>query len=136
MLTLGCSTIRVASVVLRQRDGSRLMVRYHAMIILLQNPDTLAFVGGDGGWTPNRASAREFEYGHEAAFYCADHKLSQVQMIYEFPQPGLNITVRISTADSESSENSDSIRPLTGSGSLPPENSPRKHPPGVRSPSQ
>jgi len=103
------------------------------MIILLQNVDTLAFAGNNGDWTPDRASAREFTSGHEAVLHCVSHGLSQVQVVYEFPEPEMNFTLRLSTAHIESLRDRNSRRPVTGPAGLLPENSRRKPQPGVRS---
>jgi hypothetical protein len=65
------------------------------MIIHLQNSDTKEFVDRDGRWTSDRASAREFEAGHEALLFSLAHGLYHAQVVYEFHDPQMNFAMRI-----------------------------------------
>jgi len=85
------------------------------MIILLQHTDTLAFADSDGGWAPDRFSAREFETAHNALLFCAAHGLTSVQVLYEFPDPRMNTTTRVSDGYLRRLRDTMSNRPTDGS---------------------
>jgi len=85
------------------------------MIILLQHTDTLAFAASDGGWTPDRVSALEFETAHNALLFCASRGLTSVQVLYEFPDTGMNTTTRVSDGYLRRLRDTMANRPTDGS---------------------
>lgn len=65
------------------------------MNILLQNKTTLSYVEWGGGWTPSAESARVFQSGLEALFYCLNHHFIDMQILGEFGDERMNFTMPV-----------------------------------------
>jgi hypothetical protein len=66
-----------------------------SMSILLQNLETLQYVGRPSGWTDRPEQAREFGGGTVALFYCHQHQLKYMRMLGRFDDPRENFTIRL-----------------------------------------
>jgi len=65
------------------------------MNILLQNKKTLRYVEWGGGWTPSSTTARVFQSGLEALFYCLNHHSANMQILGEFSDQRMNFTIPV-----------------------------------------
>jgi len=65
------------------------------MNVLLQDKETLMYVGNPGGLTTDPEVAQHFDSGLAALLFCFDHHLAHIQMLYQFDDSRSNFTVPI-----------------------------------------
>jgi hypothetical protein len=65
------------------------------MNILLQNKKSLSYVEWGGRWTRSPESARVFQSGLEALFYCLNNHCIDMQVIGEFADARMNFTMQV-----------------------------------------
>jgi len=52
-------------------------------------------LGKDSEWTRKRADARDFVRGTDAIAYAARHRLRDVCVLYTFPNPAHDVSLRL-----------------------------------------
>jgi len=74
------------------------------MKVLVQNPLTLSYFQNDDKWTNDPDTALDFKESRNAARYCSDHGLLDMEIVLKFPQERYDVHLPAWTADSRSSK--------------------------------
>ena len=90
----------------------------NAVNIFLQDRTTFEYVDGDGEWTYHRKLARNFVTGHEALLFCLSHGLRHVQVLVEFQDGRLDLTVPVTDARMKSLGEETSVPPAISISSM------------------
>ena len=62
------------------------------MNILLQDTETLKFIGPKAGWTKKHDEARSFQRGVDALFFCYNAGIPNMVMLFEFTDRRMNFS--------------------------------------------
>ena len=62
------------------------------MKILLQDTQTLKFIGPTAGWTKDHDEARNFQRGLDALFFCFNARFPNMVMLFEFSDRRMNFS--------------------------------------------
>ena len=68
------------------------------MKVLIQNPLTLSYYENDHKWTANPEGAMDFKNTRNAASYCSEHDLLDMEIVLKFPQDRYDVHVPAWTA--------------------------------------
>jgi hypothetical protein len=64
------------------------------MKVVIQSSDTNRFYQGDGNWTANASEAKIFSNSHEAKRTCAEERLHNTRILFDFGNPKYNFDLQ------------------------------------------
>src|SRR5258705_11820501 len=85
------------------------------MKVLVQNPLTLSYFQNDDKWTHDPDSALDFKESGNAARYCSDHGLLDMEIVLKFPQDRYDVHLPAWTAAARGSKEFASLATPTSS---------------------